>query len=406
MGEIKNMGQSFAQGVTNVVGGLPAMGMGLLMNSWGNSQQKANEWWKMKEQQKFNQQQAIFNQNLAKEMWEYTGYKNQVRQMKEAGLNPALMYGQTGGGGTTSGGAAAGVQQGTSTATAMGLEAQRLMADIALAQSQAEKNSAEAEKIRGVDTSEAESRIKLNESVQNLNKANELLASAKKENTEQLTLNAKKELDTMVQNLRIVTNQADISEETKDAEIEKAWHSMRQTMFAGLQALTQAELNESTKKEVEERLLYIAYDAVSRRKSAEASIVGARAAERSSAAAEVTARATESSSDSYKAYVNNLADKWVKELKQTDRRLDQIDEKLLQDWIFGGISAAGEIAEIISMVVTRGGSSIMKNLGKGGSSSAGGKQTDQSRGVTYEEYRRILERARKGDKNAQQELGW
>lgn len=38
-----------------------------------------------------------------KEMWNYTNYPNQVKMMKEAGLNPALMYGQGGGGGTTAG---------------------------------------------------------------------------------------------------------------------------------------------------------------------------------------------------------------------------------------------------------------------------------------------------------------
>lgn len=42
-----------------------------------------------------------FNSQLAKDMWEYTGYKNQIRQMKEANLSPGLMYGLGGGGGQT-----------------------------------------------------------------------------------------------------------------------------------------------------------------------------------------------------------------------------------------------------------------------------------------------------------------
>ena len=38
---------------------------------------------------------------ISKEMFEHTGYATQRRQMEEAGLNPALMYGQAGAGGST-----------------------------------------------------------------------------------------------------------------------------------------------------------------------------------------------------------------------------------------------------------------------------------------------------------------
>ena len=38
------------------------------------------------------------------EMWDYTNYKNQVKHLEAAGLNPALLYGQGGGGGATAAG--------------------------------------------------------------------------------------------------------------------------------------------------------------------------------------------------------------------------------------------------------------------------------------------------------------
>lgn len=47
-----------------------------------------------------------YNQDLAKEMWDYTNFENQKEHMKKAGLNPALMYAKGGPGGTTAGGAA------------------------------------------------------------------------------------------------------------------------------------------------------------------------------------------------------------------------------------------------------------------------------------------------------------
>ena len=64
----------------------------------------------MELQAKLNQQQAQYNQGLAKDMWNYTSFPNQVRNMEAAGLNPALLYGMGGQGGSTAGaGQASGV---------------------------------------------------------------------------------------------------------------------------------------------------------------------------------------------------------------------------------------------------------------------------------------------------------
>ena len=43
------------------------------------------------------------NQKYAKEMFDYTGYENQVKQMKAAGLNPALLNGGSGSAGQAHG---------------------------------------------------------------------------------------------------------------------------------------------------------------------------------------------------------------------------------------------------------------------------------------------------------------
>ena len=66
------------------------------------SQKKA-----MKEQYKYNKQiMALQNQyqkeaaersqEYAKEYWDYTNVENQKKHLKEAGLNPALIYGESG----------------------------------------------------------------------------------------------------------------------------------------------------------------------------------------------------------------------------------------------------------------------------------------------------------------------
>lgn len=119
--------------ISSIIGG----GMGLLSNkqmiqAQKEMQQASFEYGeKMAERQNqyeiermglqagMNKDAADYSQQLAKDMWNYTGYANQVKQMKEANINPALMYGGGGGGGqSTSGGS----QQGVTALQPMGLQ--------------------------------------------------------------------------------------------------------------------------------------------------------------------------------------------------------------------------------------------------------------------------------------------
>ena len=104
----------------------------------------------------YNNQQELNRQGheIQKNMWDYTNYGNQMAHMKEAGLNPALMYGQGGGGGTTAGG-----QGGGSAAMGqapksknMGIEGIMTAKQMELMDAQEDKTRAEADRIRGVDT--------------------------------------------------------------------------------------------------------------------------------------------------------------------------------------------------------------------------------------------------------------
>lgn len=158
-----------ASGLTGLITGGISQALGL---SW--SPEKA-----MKEQEAYNkrimalqnqyqQQAAAQSQQYAKDYWDYTNAENQVNHLKNAGLNIGLMYGQSGAGGM---GASGGARQ-ESPEQAQGnpigmalqvqqLEQQRRMNDaqIALAQAQADKADAEANKISGVDTQETIKRI-------------------------------------------------------------------------------------------------------------------------------------------------------------------------------------------------------------------------------------------------------
>lgn len=142
-------------------------GLNAAMSSGAANEQWGNQLKLMEIQNRYNEQMAKNNQQRNKDLWDYTNYENQKQHIKNAGLNPALMYGMGGGGGVSANGAQGqGVTQPTDRSVEMGLKQQGLglqLASIAsqvdLNKSQAEKNKAEAEKISGVDTRAQEATI-------------------------------------------------------------------------------------------------------------------------------------------------------------------------------------------------------------------------------------------------------
>lgn len=142
-------------------------GLNAAMSSGAANEQWGNQLKLMDIQNRYNEQMAKNNQQRNKDLWDYTNYENQKQHIKNAGLNPALMYGMGGGGGVSANGAQGqGVTQPTDRSVEMGLKQQGLglqLASIAsqvdLNKSQAEKNKAEAEKISGVDTRVQEATI-------------------------------------------------------------------------------------------------------------------------------------------------------------------------------------------------------------------------------------------------------
>lgn len=151
-----------------------SIGMGLAGGFLGgifgiNAQEKQmeNQEYLMGLQHKYNEQSADAAQKRAYEMWLKTNYPAQVEQMKIAGLNPALIYGMgAGGGGTVSGAQGQGTSQPSDKSIEMqyrgqemGLQLANLASQIKLNESQAAKNTAEANKTAGVDTELAKTSI-------------------------------------------------------------------------------------------------------------------------------------------------------------------------------------------------------------------------------------------------------
>ena len=166
----KGLASSGASSLSGLITGGISQALGL---SW--SPRKA-----MQEQLKYNkqimalqnqyqQQAAAQSQQYAKDYWDYTNAENQVKHLKNAGLNIGLMYGQSGAGGMGASGGARqeSPEQPQGNPVAMALQTQQVEqqrrmndAQIALAEAQAKKAEEEAKKIGGVDTDKAIQEIK------------------------------------------------------------------------------------------------------------------------------------------------------------------------------------------------------------------------------------------------------
>lgn len=166
---LSGLGSSAVSAGIGVIGNTLSQAFGL---SWSpekaTREQEAYNKRIMALQNRYNQQAAAQSQQYAKDYWDYTNAENQVEHLRNAGLNVGLMYGQSGAGGMGASGGAhqTGPEQPQGNPIGMALQVQQLEqqrrmndAQIALAEAQADKAGAEANKIAGVDTQEALKRI-------------------------------------------------------------------------------------------------------------------------------------------------------------------------------------------------------------------------------------------------------
>ena len=123
-----------------------------------------------------NKALADYGMGISKEMFEYTGYGAQRRQMEEAGLNPALMYGHAGGGGTTASAGAgsasgshasdeASIKQAQMAQQGMALQLAKLGSEIAVNKATAKEKEANAELTSEKTTTEVNQRDSLIENL-------------------------------------------------------------------------------------------------------------------------------------------------------------------------------------------------------------------------------------------------
>lgn len=214
-GGASNGGGSFM----GMLGGLLGPVAGLLGNKAQNryNQRMAKQqfdWQRQLMQQQYTNQGKLNRQghDLSFEMWEKTNYPAQMQMLKEAGLNPALLYGNGGGpGGTTQqsgGGSASGGNAPSIAPMELNMQLASMMKDLKLKDAQAEKLIAETETERGDNSRGMQEIIKLGEDIANVKSKTALndIGYAIQE----------AEYDLIPEKLAILQNDREISDFTKD----------------------------------------------------------------------------------------------------------------------------------------------------------------------------------------------
>ena len=172
-------------------GGIGPAGLGMLQgafNMLGAGQQHRRQKELMDIQ--FGNQQQLNRQGhqLQMDMWNKTNYGAQIEHMKKAGLNPALMYGMSGGGGTT-----AGSQGGGSASSGSAVQMHPMdMANLSLVQAQKDKLKAEENNINK-DTEVKDELVGKTEAEKNKIVADKLLSEQQLSESKQRELNLKTE---------------------------------------------------------------------------------------------------------------------------------------------------------------------------------------------------------------------
>lgn len=297
----------------NIIGGLAA-----------SSQQRADNEYLMNKQAELNREQADYSTDLAKNYWDYTNFENQVKHMKEAGLNPALFYAKGGQGGSTGGGQAQGVGLPSTTPTmariqaqGMGAQLQNILSQVELNKAVAKKTDAEADKIKGVDTQLAEAEAKLKERIANLQDTVEKVLNSQEKMNAANYFKIQAEERKVWEEARKAVVDADVAEKTKDANIEAAAIANWKNILAGVESISRTKLNEQQIEKLKNDMAVAWANVALGEKS-----------------------------------VSNEADRIANDLMIGMQGLDIRERELLKDWIYEGVHAGKEISgEILNWVM-------------------------------------------------------
>lgn len=218
------------------------------------------------------------------DLWNKTNAEAQIEHYKRAGLNPALMYGASGGGGATTGaGISTGVQGANAADPAAAMSANTgmglAMAQQRLLEAQTNKTNVEAKKLAGVDTNKViEETNNIIESTKNIsqqtknaeiayigvqldNKLKEIQNFIKSETTESeihqikyKTEAAKQDVNLIINNIRNSSIDAELKEKTIETTIQQYNENLKNTIAETILKKSQNKVNQEQAKAIAENI--------------------------------------------------------------------------------------------------------------------------------------------------------
>lgn len=224
------------QAAANAASGAFGIGVSRLGAKYDRKQQLKTQKAMMDQQMPYEIEMMNQQRMSDMKMWEDTGYEAQIEQMEKAGLNPGLLYGMGGGGGQTTGHGApgmtapnAGYVDTTGMGMQMGMAMARQAAEIENIKATTQKTRTETEAIPvNVDKTKAETKS-ITQGIENQKAAEQLIKI--QQNIAQMQFNlAEQSMDdvlkkihaesnTAIDNAKIVLNERDISDATKQEKI-------------------------------------------------------------------------------------------------------------------------------------------------------------------------------------------
>lgn len=296
-----------------VVGGLMqygGMAIGYRQGKKLMKQQHEYDLEKMAKQHGYNIESQQLGQQNNKDLWDYTNYENQRNHLEAAGLNPALLYGQSGGGGASAGGAQgqpAGIASGHEAGLAMqgmgvGVNLANIMSQARLNDALAKKADKEAEKIGGADTDFTKAQTDYYKELKMLTGDQRNLTTANYEV-------ALQKQGLLVEETRKLGLENDWAEGTMQPRIEKAFQDIIAGNATIIEKLTNSKVNDEKAAYIGKQIEWYAYEVKTRRMSAEAA----------------------------KEMASNVADRIANEWMLEGRKLDIDEQRLLKEWIYGGL---------------------------------------------------------------------
>lgn len=189
--------------------------------------------------------------DLNLDTFDKTGYSAQVNQMRNAGLNPALMYGMGSGGNPEIGNSSiSNKDEDVKLAKmAMGLQAMDLASQVKYRESEADLNVAKADEIRGIDKELKETTSKLNESITSLNTATEKLNNLKfeleKAKTKAEINKMSEEVANIIADTSLKQFELNFMQETADDNKKKLREEVNKLIFEQLRIQSQIIVDES-----------------------------------------------------------------------------------------------------------------------------------------------------------------